>query len=82
MKSSLEIWHSLLTESWGLQGADSILSGDTSSHAKQRKVMEDALYRDNWHQQIKDFYEYITLKLLKEKSCKIAGINQVDITRE
>jgi len=40
------------------------------------------LYRDKWHQQIKDFYEYITLKLLTEKSCKIAGINQVDITRE
>ena len=31
---------------------------------------------------IKDFYEHITLKLLTEKSCKIAGINQVDITRE
>ena len=40
------------------------------------------LYRDKWQQQIKDFYEYITLRLLREKSCKIAGINQVDITRE
>ena len=41
-----------------------------------------ALYKDQWHQHIKDFYEHITLKLLTEKSCKIAGINQVDITRE
>lgn len=39
-------------------------------------------FRDKWQQQIKEFYEYITLKLLKEKSCKLAGINQVDITRE
>jgi len=41
-----------------------------------------ALYRDNWHKEIKEFYEYITLRLLHEKSCKIAGINQVDVTRE
>ncbi len=59
-----------------------MLSGDSPFHAKQRKVMEEALYRDNWHQQIRDFFEYITLKLLKEKSHKVAGINQVDITRE
>ena len=44
--------------------------------------MKKALYRDNWHKEIKDFYEYITLRLLHENSCKIAGINQVDITRE
>ena len=44
--------------------------------------MAASLYRDKWHEQIKDFYEHITLKLLTEKSCKIAGTNQVDITRE
>lgn len=59
-----------------------MLSGDSSFHAKQRKLMEESLYRDKWHQQINDFYEYITLKLLTEKSYKIAGINHVDITRE
>jgi len=66
----------------GKQGGDFMLSGDTPFHAKQRKLMGESLYRDKWHQQIKDFYEYTTLKLLTEKSCKIAGINQVDITRE
>lgn len=66
----------------GKGGLDFMLSGDTSFHTKQRKLMGASLYRDNWHQQIKDFYEYITLKLLTEKSCKIAGINQVDITRD
>lgn len=66
----------------GKGGLDFMLSGDTPFHTKQRKLMGEALYRDKWHQQIKDFYEYTTLKLLTEKSCKIAGINQVDITRE
>ena len=63
-------------------GLDFMLAGDTPFHAKQRKLMGEALYRDKWHQQIKTFYEYITQKLLVEKSCKIAGLNQVDITRE
>jgi linoleate 10R-lipoxygenase len=66
----------------GKGGLDFMLSGDTPFHAKQRKLMGESLYRDKWHQQIKDFYEYTTLKLLTEKSCKIAGINFVDITRE
>jgi len=57
-------------------------SGDTKFHSNQRQLMHKALYRDNWHKEVKEFYEYITLRLLHEKSCKIAGINQVDITRE
>lgn len=63
-------------------GLDFMLAGDTQFHAKQRKLMGEAIYKDKWHQQIKAFYEYITQKLLVEKSCKIAGLNQVDITRE
>lgn len=66
----------------GKQGLDFMLAGDTSFHAKQRNIMGACLYRDQWHKQVKEFYEHITLKLLTEKSCKIAGINQVDITRE
>ena len=66
----------------GKGGLDSMLSGDTPLHTKQRELMGSSLYRDRWRQEIKEFYEYITLKLLTEKSCKIAGINQVDITRE
>lgn len=66
----------------GKPGLDFMLSGDTNLHAEQRRLMGESLYKDKWHQQIRDFYEYITLKLLTEKSCRIAGINQVDITRD
>ena len=75
-------WQEPLIYLMGKAGGDFMLSGDTPLHAKQRKLMGEALYRDGWHQQVKDFYEYITLKLLHEKSCKIAGRNMVDITRE
>ena len=63
-------------------GADFMLSGDSKFHTRQREVMAKTLYKDKWHQQVKDFYEHITLKLLHDKSCKIGNANQVDITRE
>ena len=66
----------------GKGGRDFMLSGDSAFNTKQRQLMGKALYKDKWHQQIKAFYEEITVKLLKEKSVQIAGINQVDITRE
>ena len=66
----------------GKGGLDFMLGGDSIFHTKQKEVMRGSLYRDKWQEQIKEFYEYITLKLLRERSCKIAGINQVDITRE
>ena len=75
-------WAEPFTRLMGKQAADFMLGGDTPSHDKQRKLMGESLYRDKWQQQIKDFYEYITLKLLAEKGCKVAGINQVDLTRD
>ncbi|KAI9695134.1 MAG: hypothetical protein M1820_008902 [Bogoriella megaspora] len=66
----------------GKGGGDFMLSGDTAFNAQQRKTMAKSLYREKWHQQVKDFYEYITLKLLHDKSYKVAGINHVDITRD
>lgn len=66
----------------GKGGWDSMLSGESPFHEKQKKVMSESLYRENWHQSIKEFYEDITLRLLHTHSCKIAGLNQVDITRE
>lgn len=66
----------------GKGGRDFMLSGDGVFNTKQRQLMAKALYKDKWHQQIKDFYEMITAKLLREKSYKIAGVNQVDVTRE
>lgn len=76
------VWGEATAHIMGQGGWDFMLSGDSPFHAKQKKLMGEALYKDGWHQQIKDFYEYITLRLLHEKSCKIAGVNQVDITRE
>jgi len=57
-------------------------SGDGPFFAKQRQTMAKSLYLDNWHEKIKTFFEHITLKLLHEKSLKVAGINHVDVTRE
>ena len=68
----------------GKGGLDFMLSGDTPFHAQQKKTMAKALYHDNWHKQIKAFYEHITLRLLHENSHKLASgaVNQVDITRD
>src|SRR4051794_12258386 len=39
----------------GDDGLNFMLSGDSPYHAKQRQTMEKSLYRDQWHQQVKDF---------------------------
>ncbi|KPI39561.1 Linoleate 10R-lipoxygenase [Cyphellophora attinorum] len=44
--------------------------------------MDMQLHRDKWQIHVKHFYEYITTRLLHEKTVRIAGINQVDITRD
>ncbi|KAI4142174.1 MAG: hypothetical protein LQ341_003278 [Variospora aurantia] len=67
---------------FGKGGLDFMLSGDTKMHAQQKQIMGKALYRDQWNQHVKEFYEEITLKLLHEKSFKVAGMNMVDITRD
>ncbi|KAE8146368.1 heme peroxidase [Aspergillus avenaceus] len=41
-----------------------------------------SLNNDQWRRNIKEFYEDITCKLLQEKSGNLAGIKQVDITRD
>lgn len=63
-------------------GTDFMLSGDDPVGARSREMMGKALYRDKWHQEVKMFYEDITLQLLRQKSYKIAGVNQVDIVRD
>ncbi|WEW59149.1 hypothetical protein PRK78_004618 [Emydomyces testavorans] len=67
---------------FGNEGLNFMLSGDSPKHAKQRQMMGRALYQEQWKQQVKEFYEDITIKLINQKSCKIGGINQVDITRD
>ncbi|GME51790.1 Cytochrome P450 [Neofusicoccum parvum] len=75
-------WGITLEELMGKGGSHFMLSGDEPLHANQRKTMAKSLYRENWHRDVKTFYEHITLKLLHEKSFKIAGTNHVDLTRE
>lgn len=63
-------------------GMDFMLSGDKPPNAASRRMMESALYRDQWENEVKKFYEQITLKLLHRNSYKLAGANQVDIVRD
>ena len=63
-------------------GKDFMLSGDKPPNAASRKMMGGALYREQWENEVKKFYEEITLKLLHEHSYQIAGVNQVDIVRD
>ena len=76
------MWTEGFETAMGKGGLDFMLAGDTQFHAKQRETMSKLLYRDQWHKHVKDFYEHMTLKLLHDKSCVIAGIHQVDLTRE
>ena len=59
-----------------------MLGRDTPFDPKQKESMSAAQHKYQWQQQLKESYEYITLKLLRKNSCKLAGMNQVDITRE
>lgn len=63
-------------------GADFMLSGDRDINLKSRELMGQALYRNRWDQEVRAFYEKITIQLLHEKSYKLAGVNQVDIVRD
>lgn len=65
-----------------LYGRDYMLSGDESINDENRKMMDNCLHYKDWHKQIKEFYEKITLRLLHEKSYKVAGASQVDIVRD
>jgi linoleate 8R-lipoxygenase/9,12-octadecadienoate 8-hydroperoxide 8R-isomerase len=63
-------------------GRDFMLSGDRPPNAASRKMIGNALYRHKWREEIRTYYEGITLKLLEKYSYKIAGVNQVDISRD
>ena len=80
------IWGESITHimynSGKLYGADFALSGDDVVHNESRDRMVGALYREKWHNEIKTFYEKITLQLLHEHSNKLGGVNQVDIVRD
>lgn len=72
----------LMQNSGKLYGYDFMLAGDGPANAQSREVMGKALYKDGWHQEVKAFYEKITLELLHTHSYKLAGVNQVDMVRD
>lgn len=63
-------------------GRDFMLSGDCPPNAASRKMVGNALYRDKWKEEVRTFYEDITLQLLQRNSYKVAGVNQIDIVRD
>ena len=76
------LWGDATAFVMGPRAWDFMLSGDSALHRQQKKTMANALYHSNWEKQVQSFYEYITLRLLHENSYKIAGTNQVDMTRD
>lgn len=63
-------------------GKDVMLAGDGATNYSSRKIMGQALYYGRWEDEVKSFYENLTLKLLHKNAYKIAGSNQVDIVRD
>ena len=75
-------WGTAMEFLMGAPARNFMLSGDGPKNAESRKMMESALYIQDWNKEVQKYYETITTKLLKEKSCKIADFNQVDIIRD
>ncbi|KAL9089341.1 MAG: hypothetical protein Q9159_002557 [Coniocarpon cinnabarinum] len=67
---------------YGRGGRDFMLSGDTRFYGRQRQEMGRSLYKEQWQGHIREFYTMITKSLVREKSVKIAGVYQMDFTRE
>ncbi|KAL2369279.1 prostaglandin-endoperoxide synthase 1 [Blastomyces gilchristii SLH14081] len=64
------------------EGAFGSLPGSKSFNETQTKAMDEVFAQDSWRETVKTFYKDITQELLKQNSVKIAGINQIDITRD
>jgi hypothetical protein len=60
-----------------------MLSGDSSANAEQRAFVKDCLYKPtNGLDEVRQFYEDVTLELLHQWSRKLGSSYQVDIVRE
>jgi len=75
-------WGKAMEFLMGAPAQNFMLSGDGPKNAESREMMKSALYIQDWSKEVQKYYEMITTKLLKEKSCKIADFNQVDIIRD
>lgn len=58
------------------------LFGKGEFDAEQHEAMGKAFSTEDFPTLVKKFYEDVTLRLIKEKGAKLAGINQIDITRD
>ncbi|KAJ5137335.1 hypothetical protein N7526_003568 [Penicillium atrosanguineum] len=66
--------------SWSRSMDDLFGKGEWDS--KQRAAMGQAFNTEDFPKLVKKFYEDITIRLISEKGAKLAGINQIDITRD
>jgi hypothetical protein len=75
-------WGEGFVRVFGNLGSNFMLSGDGAVNAKSRQLMGKSLYKEQWKAHVKEFYEYITQRLISEKAYTLAGENQIDIVRE
>ncbi|KAE8166073.1 heme peroxidase [Aspergillus tamarii] len=62
---------------------DYMLSGDSSENAQQRVLVKDCLYRPtDCLEEVRKFYESVTMDLLRQHSRKLGSTYQVDIVRD
>ncbi|KAI2792952.1 Linoleate 10R-lipoxygenase [Penicillium oxalicum] len=66
------VWSEAMTE----------LFGKGEFGAQQREAMSAAFATEDFLTLVKNFYEEVTLRLIKEKGANLVGTNQVDITRD
>lgn len=76
-------WGAAMEFLMGPPAKDFMLAGDGPANAKSRQMMQSALYVEGkWEREVKEYYEQITEKLLKQKAYKLGNLNQVDIIRD
>ena len=60
-----------------------MLSGDSPANAEQRVFVKNAIYKPQGGlDEIRQFYEGITSKLIHENSRKLGEYYQIDVVRE
>ncbi|KJX94810.1 fatty acid oxygenase like protein [Zymoseptoria brevis] len=88
-------WGPAMVFLMGPKAKNFMLAGDGPENAKSRAMMEKTMYQgapnasrgipsgnEKWLTAVRDFYEMKTTELLKQKSYKLAGVNNVDIIRD
>jgi len=66
-----------------LTGHDYMLSGDSPANAEQKVFVKNAVYKPQVGlDEIRQFYEGLTTKLIHENSRKLGDVYQLDVVRE